>query len=215
MVSITPHVSGAVADLSVSENAPKEIRGRVTGLFQFVLAGGVMISYWIPYGCAVHIEPSSLQWRIPIAFQIVPAGLMIFSLFWVKESPRWLAFVGRQEEAIQNLAYLRKTSTDDPELVEEFTEIMAALEEERRDKVSNPYRLLMRKGQWPRLAVALAIMFFTQVSFSNYGSAVLPLMRFSGQVRTSRSFPPPFLTNGMQAKTWWGTTAHRYSVSLA
>lgn len=154
----------AVAPPYVSENAPKEIRGRVTGLFQFILAGGVMISYWIPYGVSVHVPPSRMQWRIPIAFQIVPAALMFISLFFVKESPRWLAFVGREEEALVNLAYLRKCNRDDPELVSEFAEIMAAIEEERELKSGNPYKEMLKKGQWPRLLIALSMMFFTQWS---------------------------------------------------
>jgi len=45
----------AVAPTFVSECAPKEVRGRITGLFQIMVAIGVMLSYWInreshPYG---------------------------------------------------------------------------------------------------------------------------------------------------------------------
>ena len=37
----------AVAPTFASECAPKEVRGRVTGLFQIMVATGVMLSYWI------------------------------------------------------------------------------------------------------------------------------------------------------------------------
>lgn len=37
----------AVAPTFVSECAPKEVRGRITGLFQVMVAIGVMLSYWI------------------------------------------------------------------------------------------------------------------------------------------------------------------------
>jgi len=37
----------AVAPTFVSECAPKEVRGRITGLFQIMVATGVMLSYWI------------------------------------------------------------------------------------------------------------------------------------------------------------------------
>ena len=37
----------AVAPTFVSECAPKEVRGRITGLFQIMISFGVMLSYWI------------------------------------------------------------------------------------------------------------------------------------------------------------------------
>ena len=38
----------------------------------------------------------------------------------LQESPRWLASVGRSEEALKNLAYLRRASIDSPELLAEM-----------------------------------------------------------------------------------------------
>lgn len=47
----------AVAPTFVSECAPKEVRGRITGVAQVMVAIGVMLSYWIncelPYVCGV------------------------------------------------------------------------------------------------------------------------------------------------------------------
>ena len=37
----------AVAPTFVSECAPKEVRGRITGLFQVMSATGVMLAYWV------------------------------------------------------------------------------------------------------------------------------------------------------------------------
>lgn len=37
----------AVAPAFVSECSPKEVRGRITGLFQIMVAVGVMLSYFI------------------------------------------------------------------------------------------------------------------------------------------------------------------------
>lgn len=35
---------------STGEIAPKEIRGRITGMFQVIVVIGVAFSYWINYG---------------------------------------------------------------------------------------------------------------------------------------------------------------------
>ncbi|KAJ7069309.1 general substrate transporter [Mycena amicta] len=94
--------------LFVSECSPKDVRGRITGLFQIFVAIGVMLSYWVNYGIAVHLKPGPNYWRIPFGLQLVPAGIMCIGLLTLKESPRFLASVGRTEEAIRNLAYLRR-----------------------------------------------------------------------------------------------------------
>jgi len=58
----------AVAPTFVSECAPKEVRGRVTGLFQIMVAIGVMLSYWInrELSCDILLEAESnsvmFQW---------------------------------------------------------------------------------------------------------------------------------------------------------
>ncbi|EMD36144.1 hypothetical protein CERSUDRAFT_96369, partial [Gelatoporia subvermispora B] len=70
----------AVAPAYVSECAPKDVRGRITGLFQIMVAIGVMLSYFINLGISLH-EPSGPQvWRIPFGFQLVPAGIMALGL---------------------------------------------------------------------------------------------------------------------------------------
>lgn len=58
----------AVAPAFVSECCPKEVRGRITGFFQIMVAVGVMISYFInrecppvraPYACIVDAQTYS------------------------------------------------------------------------------------------------------------------------------------------------------------
>jgi MFS family permease len=122
----------AVAPAFVSECSPKAVRGRITGMFQIMVSAGVLISYFINYGVSLHLSKKGfIVWQLPFGFQIVPIGIMLIGLFTLKESPRWLCSKDRNEEALRNLAYLRKKTTDDHEVVEEFAEIQAALAEER------------------------------------------------------------------------------------
>lgn len=55
---------------------------------------------------------------------------MIILLPFIKESPRWLVSKGKNELALANLAWVRKRSPDDPMVMEEYTEIVAANQEE-------------------------------------------------------------------------------------
>ncbi|KAJ3982047.1 general substrate transporter [Lentinula detonsa] len=151
----------AVAPAFVSECSPKEVRGRITGLFQVMVATGVMLSYFI--NCGINIVNGARIWRIPFGFQLVPAGIMLFGLFTVKESPRWLASVDRNEEALNNLAYLRRKSTDDTELLHELAEIEAALEEEREARKGLGWKeAFFGKGNLIRFVIAFVIFLLQQ-----------------------------------------------------
>lgn len=40
--------------LYISENAPRAIRGGLTGMYQVFIAFGTMMSFWINYGAALQ-----------------------------------------------------------------------------------------------------------------------------------------------------------------
>jgi sugar porter (SP) family MFS transporter len=153
----------AVAPAYVSECSPKEVRGRITGMFQIMVAFGVMISYFMNYGIGIHITDSVLVWRIPFGFQLAPAGILLLGLLTVKESPRWLASVGRNREALENLAYLRREDPDSPDVLHEMAEIEAAILEEREARQGLGLKeAFFGKGNFIRFLIAFFIFFLQQ-----------------------------------------------------
>jgi MFS family permease len=100
MSSITP--------VFVAESCPASVRGRITGLFQEFLVIGSTFAYWLDYGVSLHIPQSTQQWRIPVGIQLIFGGIMLIGLYFLKESPRWLAKQGRYEDATSSLAYMRR-----------------------------------------------------------------------------------------------------------
>ncbi|KAF8592722.1 hypothetical protein K439DRAFT_32125 [Ramaria rubella] len=149
----------------VAEVAPKEVRGRVTGLFQVCLTVGTAISYWIVYGANIHFGSSTRQWRIPMAFQIVPVGVMFILLQFCRESPRWLARHNQEELSLTNLAWFRKLPIDDPRVGYEFTEILATVKEERESR--GALRECLKRGHWIRFAIAFVMFTLQQWSGQN------------------------------------------------
>ena len=94
--------------------------------------------------------------------------MMAFGLLTVKESPRWLISKGRSEEAIANLAYLRKLHPDDEHVVSEIAEMEAAAEEEREARKGLGLReLVLEKSNVVRFAIAIFIFVLQQWSGQN------------------------------------------------
>ena len=119
-------------------------------------------------GVSLHIKSGFSVWRIPFGFQLVPAGLMAFGLLTVKESPRWLASKGRIDEAVTNLAYLRRRPVDDHEVRAEMAEIEAAIEEEREARKGlGAKEAFLGKGNWIRFVIAIVIFILQQWSGQN------------------------------------------------
>jgi hypothetical protein len=74
----------------------------------------------------------------------------------MKESPRWLATKHKNELALKNLAWIRKTSEDDPETQAEFAEIIAAVEEEESVVGGRSWKEAFAPGNRIRFFIAFA-----------------------------------------------------------
>jgi len=159
MSSITP--------VFVAENCPPAVRGRITGLFQEFLVIGSTFAYWLDYGVALHIKPSTRQWRIPVGIQLIPGGFLLIGLFFLKESPRWLMKQGRYEEATKSLAYMRREDIDDPSIVKEIAEIRASIEEELAETEGVRWRECLKPGNRMRFITGFLIMFCQQFTGTN------------------------------------------------
>ncbi|KAI0064836.1 general substrate transporter [Artomyces pyxidatus] len=153
----------AVAPAYVSECSPRDVRGRITGIFQIMVAFGLTIAYFVNYGVNLHVHESSKMWRLSFGFEIVPSILMILGLLTVKESPRWLASKGRNEEALAVLAYLRGVDPGSSFVRSELTEIEAALTEEHDTRKNLGVRhAFFGKGNFVRFAIAFFIFLLQQ-----------------------------------------------------
>lgn len=76
------------------------------------------------------MPPSHTQWIIPFAVQLIPAGLLLFGAFWIRESPRWLMTKHRREAAMKNLCWIRNLPADELYIVEEIASLDLAIEEQ-------------------------------------------------------------------------------------
>ncbi|KAJ6185856.1 hypothetical protein N7519_007157 [Penicillium mononematosum] len=122
-------IASTVNPLYVSENAPRGIRGLLTGFYQLSVVTGLTLAFWINYGCSLHIKGKP-QYIIPLALQALPAVILFIGMIFANESPRFLAMKS-PEKAHAVLSKLRDLPMDHPYVQNEMEGILLQLEEER------------------------------------------------------------------------------------
>jgi MFS family permease len=120
-----------VVPLYISENAPRAIRGGLTGLYQLFIATGTCLAFWVNYGSLLHMSGSATVYIVPLALQALPAVLLFVCMTLNKESPRFLAKQDRWEEATSVLARMRNLPSSHEYVQTELKDIADQLEHER------------------------------------------------------------------------------------
>jgi sugar porter (SP) family MFS transporter len=170
--------SSVLAPVYISEIAPAERRGALTGLFQFNIVLGILIAFAsnaVVQGMASGMAEGLDPWRIKLGIAAVPAILFAGLMFTIPQSPRWLALRGRREEA---LASLERVGVANPRaMLEEFAR---AAEDARRDSA---YRLFTPANRRP-IVLAILLAMFNQLSGINailyYLNDIFAAAGFSG-----------------------------------
>ena len=140
------------------------MRGNITGLFQVCVVIGVALSYWVNYFTSISssLKGTTAVWQIPVAMQLAPLAVMFAILPFIKESPRWLASKNRNAEALKNLAWVRNMSPDDSRVQAEFSEIVAAVEEEKAATAGASWVSEIRAKGNPKRFIIAMLMFVCQ-----------------------------------------------------
>lgn len=136
-----------------------------------------MISYWITYGTR-YIQ-SEASFRVPFGLQMVCATILGTAIHLFPYSPRWLALVDRNDEALESLGRLRRLPTDDSRVCTEWEGIMAEVKfqrliQEKTHPGKKGFKLevalwldLFKKKTLRRTAVGTGVGFFQQFSGVN------------------------------------------------
>jgi SP family sugar:H+ symporter-like MFS transporter len=77
----------AVVPTYISENAPKEIRGRCVGCMQLFNVTGICLSFFVNYGINLDITDryNSAKWRVPFALQMLPGVMLLAGMLFMNE----------------------------------------------------------------------------------------------------------------------------------
>ncbi|KAL4942383.1 hypothetical protein BDV06DRAFT_164271 [Aspergillus oleicola] len=151
------------------EIAPPHWRGRAVGFYNCGWFGGSIPAAIVCYGTS-YIN-SNWSWRVPFIGQCFASIIVIISVWFIPESPRWLISQSRDEEAIAILAKYHGNGDVNSRLVRlEVEETKDGIRIDGIDKRWWDYRpfILSHSGRW-RFAQVIMISIFGQWSGNGLG----------------------------------------------
>lgn len=145
----------------ISEIAPSHIRGRLVTFYQLAIVLGINIIYVINLKISQAGDEAwnvEYGWRYMLGSEVIPAFVFFVLLFFVPESPRWLAAQSREGLAKQILEKINGKAVS----LEIFREITDSL----RDEKGSLKDLMDTKLRKP-LLIGVVLALFSQITGIN------------------------------------------------
>lgn len=160
----TVGITSAQVPVYLAEIAKAEKRGSIVIIQQLAIEFGILIMYFIGYGCASIPGPAAF--RTAWGTQFIPCVFLMIGLPFLPRSPRWLAKVGRNKEAIETLANIQADgNVDDPLVVAEWEEILVVMEAEK--EAGRGWRKFFKNGMWKRTLAGMSVQAWQQLAGAN------------------------------------------------
>lgn len=138
----------------IAEISPQNMRGGLGSVNQLSVTLGILLAYVL--GLFVN-------WRVLAVLGILPCTILIPGLFFIPESPRWLAKMGMTEDFESSLQVLRGFDTD---ISVEVTEIKRSVASTGK-RTTIQFSDLKRKRYWFPLMVGIGLLMLQQLSGIN------------------------------------------------
>ena len=146
LIGVSIGCSAVVVPAYLAEVAPAQVRGRVVGLYEVMLCVGMLLAALMD--ALLGYARSSSIWRWQVVMPVFPAAVMICTMWWIPESPRWLVMCDKLEEALQVIHKVH-TASDLPggvhqstdEVEQELLDLWSSVQKEQRSQSHGNYNV--------------------------------------------------------------------------
>ena len=151
LVGISMGIGMSIDPMYISETAPAEHRGKLTTWAELSTNTGIVLGFF--FNWLFRDLPENVNWRVMLLCGVVvPTLLIILTLTFMPESPRWLITKGRTEEAKAVLTRTHPQGTDIEAVVRSIVEDI----EQAELNAATTWRSVLCPAQRYRYAVWLA-----------------------------------------------------------
>ena len=157
VVGLAIGVASMVTPLYLAELAPAAKRGAVVSLNQLFITIGILVSYLVGFALSYFTG----GWRWMLGLGAVPGLVLGGGMLVLPESPRWLASLGRMDEAKRSLDLVRSKE----EAEREMRELRTGLADDTGEKV--PWSRLLEPRLRAPLIVGIGLAIFQQITGIN------------------------------------------------
>ena len=99
-------LASMISPMYIAEIAPANVRGKLVSFNQFAIIFGMLVIYFVNLIIARQGDEQWLVtdgWRLMFLSGAIPAGIFVLLLFFVPETPRYLAMKGKNDKALSVL----------------------------------------------------------------------------------------------------------------
>lgn len=171
LLGLAVGAASALVPAYMSEMAPANARGSLSGLNQTMIVSGMLLSYIMDF--LLKGLPKFWGWRIMLGLAAVPALILLVGVLRLPESPRFLIKKGKEAEAKQVLSWIRK---NDQEVEAEIDDIKSTSQKEKIATEKTTWGSLF-SGKYRYLVIAgVGVAAFQQFQGANAIFYYIPLI---------------------------------------